>query len=496
MVSPRRLIVITTACALLAGVGGFVAASFVLSPAESAARTAPPPAGPISAPVSRTVLHSQVVTRGDVNYSDPVQVIVPGGTGNPVLTGRVPEAGAAVTEGMVLAEVSGRPVIVLDGSLPSYRTLTPGSTGPDVVQLQQALARLGYSPGEADGQYDGELAAAVAALYAAVGYPAPTASPEETTALEAARERESAAEQQRDEMAAALEEAGEGPSRSAQLAAEAAVTAAANALAQAKASNPVDTAAVQSAQDQLEIAEAQRDEALEAPDTSRQQAAVDAAQEALDEARNALAEAEAAVATPLPNGEIVYLTSLPRRVDEVLVEVGAAIDGPIMQVSGASLQVRVVVSESEAALLAAGMTAQLSVPGLGAVTATISSVATSPPTSDAEDATRREVLMDPGQLTVEQVTALGGANVKVTIEVASTDGEVLAVPLAALLSDAEGNTQVEVLGVEGAGTRFQRVSTGLTAAGQVEVHPLDADGAPVAESADTLGPDSLVVVGR
>ena len=247
MVSPRRLIVITTACALLAGVGGFVAASFVLSPAESAARTAPPPAGPISAPVSRTVLHSQVVTRGDVNYSDPVQVTVPGGTGNPVLTGRVPEAGAAVTEGMVLAEVSGRPVIVLDGSLPSYRTLTPGSTGPDVVQLQQALARLGYSPGEADGQYDGELAAAVAALYAAVGYPAPTASPEETAALEAARERESAAEQQRDEMAAALEEAGEGPSRSAQLAAEAAVTAAANSLAQAKASNPVDTAAVQSA---------------------------------------------------------------------------------------------------------------------------------------------------------------------------------------------------------------------------------------------------------
>ena len=58
--------------------------------------------------------------------------------------------------------------------------------------------------------------------------------------------------------------------------------------------------------------------------------------------------------------------------------------------------------------------------------------------------------MDPGQLTAEQVTALGGANVKVIIEVASTDGEVLAVPLAALFSDADGNTQVEVLGAEGA----------------------------------------------
>ena len=45
-----------------------------------------------------------------------------------------------------------------------------------------------------------------------------------------------------------------------------------------------------------------------------------------------------------------------------------------MQVSGATLQVKVTVSEDEAALLKAGMTAQLTVPGVGAVTATISSV--------------------------------------------------------------------------------------------------------------------------
>ena len=114
-----------------------------------------------------------MVTRGDVNYSDPVQITIPAGSGTQVLTGRVPEAGAEVTEGMVLAEVSGRPVIVLGGALPSYRTLVPGSTGPDVKQLQEALARLGYSPGDADGVYDGEVATAVAALYAAVGYPAP-----------------------------------------------------------------------------------------------------------------------------------------------------------------------------------------------------------------------------------------------------------------------------------------------------------------------------------
>jgi hypothetical protein len=153
------------------------------------------------------------------------------------------------------------------------------------------------------------------------------------------------------------------------------------------------------------------------------------------------------------------------------------------------------VSEDEAALLTAGMTAQLTVPGTGSVAATISSVATSPPTTDAADATRREVILAPAQLTTEQSTALRGANIKVIIDVASTQGEVLAVPLAALFSDADANTQVEVLAADGS-TRFQRVTTGLTAGGQVEVHPVDPDGAPIAESADTLDQTSLVVVGR
>ena len=495
MPSPRRLIAITSGCALLAGVGGFIAAAFVLSPAESAARSTPPPAGPISVPVTRTVLQSTVVTRGDVNYSDPVQITIPAGSGTQVLTGRVPDAGAEVTEGMVLAEVSGRPVIALGGPLPSYRTLVPGSTGPDVRQVQEALTRLGYHPGDVDGVYDGEVAAAVAALYAAVGYSAPSAAPEATAALDAAKQRESAADKQVADADAALTAAGKGPTKSAKLAADAAVSAADAALAQAKAQTPANPAAVEAAQDQLDIAKAQRAETLADPDTSQQESALRVAQDELAAAQTALAEAESAVATPLPNSETVYLTSLPRRVDEVLIKTGAVLDGPLLQVSGATLQVKVTVSEDEAALLTAGMTAQLTVPGTGSVAATISSVATSPPTTDAADATRREVILAPAQLTTEQSTALRGANIKVIIDVASTEGEVLAVPLAALFSDADANTQVEVLAADGS-TRFQRVTTGLTAGGQVEVHPVDPDGAPIAESADTLDQTSLVVVGR
>lgn len=495
MASPRRLIAVTAACSLLAGVAGFVAASFVLSPAESAARATPPPAGPISVPVTRSVLHSQVVTRGDVNYSDPVTITIPAGSGTQVLTGRVPEAGSEVVEGMVLAEISGRPVLVLGGGLPSYRTLVPGSTGPDVRQLQEALARLGYAPGEVDGVYDGEVAAAVAALYTAAGYPAPAPAAEAAAALEAARQREQAAGRQVPDADAALTAAGKGPTRSAKLAADAAVNAAAAALAQAQAQQPADAAAVQAAQDQLDIAKAQRAETLATPDTSQQESALEAAQQELAAAQQSRAAAEAAAATPLPGNEAVYLANLPRRVDEVLIDAGAVLDGPLLQVSGATLQVRVTVSEDEAALLAAGMAAQLTVPGTGAVTATVTSVGTAPPTADAADATRREVLLDPGQLTAEQATKLRGANIKVVLDVASTQGEVLAVPLAALFSDAEANTQVEVLTADGT-TRVQRVSTGLTAGGQVEVHPLDAGGQPMPESADTLDNTSLVVVGR
>ena len=35
-----------------------------------------------------------------------------------------------------------------------YRTLSPGSKGPDVLQLEQTLDRLGFDPGTVDDEYD------------------------------------------------------------------------------------------------------------------------------------------------------------------------------------------------------------------------------------------------------------------------------------------------------------------------------------------------------
>jgi hypothetical protein len=48
----------------------------------------------------------------------------------------------SVAEGDIIGTVQGSPVIALEGSLPAYRDLEPGATGPDVDQLHAALLRL------------------------------------------------------------------------------------------------------------------------------------------------------------------------------------------------------------------------------------------------------------------------------------------------------------------------------------------------------------------
>lgn len=63
----------------------------------------------------------------------------------------VAAAGTEVRLGDVLYTVDGRPVVVMSGSLPAWRTLSTASDdGSDVLQLEQSLVALGYDP-------DGEM---------------------------------------------------------------------------------------------------------------------------------------------------------------------------------------------------------------------------------------------------------------------------------------------------------------------------------------------------
>ena len=128
-------------CVLVAAiaVGGWVAGSRVQSPDTAAARAAPPDPSLITAPVELRVLSSRVVTRGDVVPGQSATVAGPSSDEAGTVTGVRVEVGDELLEGDVVVEVSGRPVIVMEGAVPAFRTMKPGMRGADVDELQASL---------------------------------------------------------------------------------------------------------------------------------------------------------------------------------------------------------------------------------------------------------------------------------------------------------------------------------------------------------------------
>jgi hypothetical protein len=57
----------------------------------------------------------------------------------------LPAAGQVISEGQVLYQVSGAPVVLLYGSVPAWRDLSEGISGPDVAELNADLVSLGYA---------------------------------------------------------------------------------------------------------------------------------------------------------------------------------------------------------------------------------------------------------------------------------------------------------------------------------------------------------------
>ena len=84
----------------------------------------------------------------------------------------LPAAGQVVRQGQVIYQVSGAPVVLLYGSVPAWRDLSEGVTGPDVTELNAALVKLGYASPAALGPrpgwdyFSGETAYALGLLQA------------------------------------------------------------------------------------------------------------------------------------------------------------------------------------------------------------------------------------------------------------------------------------------------------------------------------------------
>src|SRR3954468_16711201 len=114
--------------AVMAG-GAWVAGERIVSPAEAAARTAPPTPSPVLVPAEKRVLSSEIITRGTARFGTPQPVaLAPSAlkANNAGLLTTVPLPNKQINEGDVLFTASGRPVMTLQGKMPAYRDLVPG----------------------------------------------------------------------------------------------------------------------------------------------------------------------------------------------------------------------------------------------------------------------------------------------------------------------------------------------------------------------------------
>jgi peptidoglycan hydrolase-like protein with peptidoglycan-binding domain len=171
----KRAVTLGLAAAVLLAASAWIVGRQIRSPAQVAAETAAPTPSAITVPVERRVLSSQVIVRGTVRYGSPQPVVLASSeikqsSGESDIVTMRPRRGARVGEGAVVMGVAARPVFVFRGTQASHRDLGPGSRGPDVKQLESALARLGFSRGSVDGLYDGATGAAVAAWYESKGW--------------------------------------------------------------------------------------------------------------------------------------------------------------------------------------------------------------------------------------------------------------------------------------------------------------------------------------
>ncbi|ORT58748.1 peptidoglycan-binding protein [Streptomyces sp. CB03238] len=137
-VTRRRLVVALAVIVLAAGGGAAVTA---YSAPEQ--KSAPKKSTTATAPVERGDLKDSSQQTGTLGYAKERRINAgPSGT----LTW-IAGAGSTVERDERLYEVDGRPVRLLYGTGPMYRTLKPGDKGRDVEQLEENLRDLGYGSG-------------------------------------------------------------------------------------------------------------------------------------------------------------------------------------------------------------------------------------------------------------------------------------------------------------------------------------------------------------
>ena len=170
---------VVLALTVVVGVVAFLIGRGVSTPAQQAARARAPRASLLTAPVVLTHARTTVVLRGTLTDGGAISVGVPGDLSGDlaVVTAVATAPGAQVVDGSLIAGVAGRPVFVLEGHIPAYSTMSYGSSGVEVTELQAALEAIGFSvASDTAGIYGAGTAAAVTDLYQRAGYASVTAA--------------------------------------------------------------------------------------------------------------------------------------------------------------------------------------------------------------------------------------------------------------------------------------------------------------------------------
>ncbi len=495
----KRVNVLWTVLGVVVGMalGAWYAGSKIQSPAEMAARTAPPEPSPILVSVESRVLSANVVTRGTIRFGLPQPISIAPSTlkGGIGLIATLPRPNESFQEGEVILSVSGRPVFVLRGTTPTYRDMSPGTSGGDVRQLEETLARLGFDPGPVDGIYDQATSAAVDRWYRKAGWD-PFGPTREQRAAIVALEREwsdavrgrLAAKAARDGAVRAVAEIERARAAHSTTVADAdvAATTADRALIvldprQTETARATAEARLNVARAAQRKAKLESDQGIQTAIRQETLAAFDfkVASERAERLERELAAARGRLGVQVPADEVVFIPSLPVRVHEVTASVAGNASGVVLSVTDNQLSVDSQLPIGVAPLVKPGMKVAIDEQALGIkATGVVDSVANTPGTRGVDG-----YHFYLGVRVESTPVSLAGFSVRLTIPIETTKGAVIAVPASAVSLAVDGTSRVQV--DRGGVLEYVTVQPGLSTGGYVEVTAINGQ----------LAPGQYVVVG-
>lgn len=158
----RRILLAAGALAVVAALV-LAAKGFGGSPAPVAAADGLPPA------TAKVVVADLVQTEhvgGTLSYGTPEALTAPAKAGTITW---LPVAGSIIKIGKPVYKIDQDPLILLEGTIPPYRTMKVGVSGSDVKQLEQNLAAFGYTGFKVDNSFTEKTKKAVKQWQADLG---------------------------------------------------------------------------------------------------------------------------------------------------------------------------------------------------------------------------------------------------------------------------------------------------------------------------------------